>query len=103
MSYHAWLAAAKAKHVYVIHARSQVIQENVAAALTGDAIPMVERELYYAAMEMQLLEDSISKFKAKLHTLIGADSSSNTRRKKVRAVWRKTRKGLPRKGWIQHC
>ena len=40
--YHAWLASAKAKHVYVIHARSQMIQENVAAALTGDVIPMVD-------------------------------------------------------------
>ena len=57
VSYHAWLASAKAKHVYVIHARSQMIQENVAAALTGDVIPMVGREVYYAASEMQLLED----------------------------------------------
>ena len=37
-----------------------MIQENVAAALTGDVIPMVGREVYayYAASEMQLLEDS---------------------------------------------
>jgi hypothetical protein len=66
-------------------------EENVAAALTGDAIPMVGREVYYAASEMQLLEDSISKFKAKLHALIGVGSSSSTRRKKVRAVWEDTK------------
>jgi hypothetical protein len=89
--YHAWLASAKAKHVYVIHARSQMIQENVAAALTGDVIPMVGREVHYAASEIQLLEDSIRNFKAKLHTLTGADSSSTTRRKKSRAVWEETK------------
>jgi hypothetical protein len=84
----------KAKHIYVIHARSQMIQETVAAPLTGDAIPVVWDErctVYYAASEMQLLESSIRKFKAKLHTLTGADSNSNTKRKKSRAVWEETK------------
>jgi hypothetical protein len=105
--YHAWLASAKAKHVYVIHARSQMIQENVAAALAGDVIPVVEREVYYAASEMQLLEDSIRKFKAELKTLTGADSNSTARRKKSRAVLvgpcGKKRKRPLRKRWIQNC
>jgi hypothetical protein len=74
-----------------------MIQENVAAALSGDVIPMVEREVYFAAMEMQLLEGSISNFKAKLHTLIGADSSSNTRRKKVRAFWEDTKEAAKKR------
>ena len=45
---------------------------------------------------MQLLEHSISKFKAKLHTLIGADSSSTARRKKSRAVWEETKEAAKR-------
>jgi hypothetical protein len=32
--YHAWLGQAKAKHVYVVHAKNQMTQDNVAAALT---------------------------------------------------------------------
>jgi hypothetical protein len=40
---------------------------------------------------MQLLEDSIRKFKAELRTLTGADSSSTARRKKSRAVWKETK------------
>ena len=35
--------------------------------------------------------------KAKLHTLIAADSSSNTRRKKVRAVWEETKEAAKKR------
>jgi hypothetical protein len=50
--YHAWLGQAKGRHVYhgdiyVLRAKNQIIQENVAAALAGDVIPLVEREVYY--------------------------------------------------------
>jgi hypothetical protein len=58
----------------------------VAAALSGDAIPLVEREVYYAASEMQLLEDSIHRFKKRLTTLIGADNNATSRRKDAKAV-----------------
>jgi hypothetical protein len=88
--YHARLASAKVGHVYVIHARSQMIQEDVAAVLAGEVIPMVEQDGYHAANEMKLLEHSISEFKAKLSTLIGA------RRKESRAVWEETKEAAKR-------
>jgi hypothetical protein len=47
--------------------------------------------MHTAASEMQLLEDSIRKFKAELKTLTGADSNSTARRKKFRAVWEETK------------
>jgi hypothetical protein len=51
----------------------------------GDVvIPLVEREVHYAANEMQLLEDSIGRFKKRLAILIGADNNAPSRRKEGR-------------------
>jgi hypothetical protein len=95
--YHAWLGHATAKRVYVMHAKNQVTQESVAAALAGDVIQLVERGVYYAANEMQLLEDSIGKFKKRLAILIGVDNSAPSRRKEGKAVWEKTKEAAEKK------
>jgi hypothetical protein len=50
----------------MIYARNQTMQENVASALAGDAMPSVDRAVYYTASEMQLLEGGICRSKSKL-------------------------------------
>jgi hypothetical protein len=70
--------------------------------LAGDAIPLVEREVYYAANEMQLLEDSVSKFKKRLIALTGADNNATSRRKDAKAVWEETKEPA-KKRWVQSC
>jgi hypothetical protein len=77
--YHAWYGKGQGRHVFLIHAKNPVIQEEVAAALAGDVIPLIDRSVYYAASEMQLLESGISKFKDKLAVLIGANNDSASR------------------------
>jgi hypothetical protein len=46
---------------------------------------------------MQLLEDSIGKFKKRLAILIGADNSAPSRRKEGKAVWKKTKEAAKKK------
>jgi hypothetical protein len=75
----------------MVHAKNPVIQEAVAAALGGDAIPLIDRDVYYAASEMQLLENGIRRVKDKLAVLIGADNNGTSRRKEGKAVWEKTK------------
>ena len=75
------------RHVYMVHAKNPVIQEAVAAALGGDIIPLIDREVYYAASELQLLENGICRFKDKLAVLIQANKDSTPRREEARAVW----------------
>jgi hypothetical protein len=65
----------------------------VAAALGGDVIPLIDRDVYYAASEMQLLENGIRRSKDKLAVLIKADNDAPLRRKEGRAVWEKTKEG----------
>jgi hypothetical protein len=69
----------------------------VAAALAGDVIPLIDRDVYYAASEMQLLENGIRRFKDKLAVLIGADNDAPSRRKEGRAVWKKTKEDAKKK------
>ena len=47
-----------------------MVQEAVAAVLGGSVIPMIAREVYYAASELQLLENGIRRFKDKMAVLI---------------------------------
>jgi hypothetical protein len=59
--------------------------------------------VYYAASEMQLLENDIRRFKDnKLTVLIGADNDGPSRRKEGKAVWEET-KNPRRRRWIQGC
>jgi hypothetical protein len=95
--YHAWFAKGRGRHVYMVHAKNPMIQEAVAAALGGDIIPLIDREVYYAASEMELLENGICRFKDKLVVLIQADNDSTLRRKEGRAVWEKTKEGAKKK------
>jgi hypothetical protein len=52
--YHALFKKGWGRHVYMIHAHNPKVQEAVCAILGGSAIPLIEREVYYAASEMQL-------------------------------------------------
>jgi hypothetical protein len=47
--------------------------------------------VYYAASELQLLENGIRRFKDKLAVLIQAGKDSSLRRDEARAVWEKTK------------
>jgi hypothetical protein len=81
----------------MVHAKTPMIQEAVAAALGGDGIPLIDRDVYYAASEMQLLENGIRRSKDKLAVLIQADNDSTLRRKEGRDVWEKTKVGAKKK------
>jgi hypothetical protein len=91
--YHAWYAKGRGRRVYMVHAKNLMTQEAVAAALGGDIVPLIDRDVYYAASEMQLLENGIRRFKDKLAVLIQADNDAPLRRKEGRAVWEKTKEG----------
>jgi hypothetical protein len=56
VSYHAWFAQGKGRHVYMIHAQNPMVQEAVSDILGESLIPLIAREVYYAASELQLLE-----------------------------------------------
>jgi hypothetical protein len=89
VSCHAWHGQGRTGQA-CLHAprkKKQMAQEIVAAALAGDAMPLVERAVYHAASEMQTLEDSIRGFKNKMSELIGADNTAASRRKEGKAVW----------------
>jgi hypothetical protein len=67
------------------------------AALGGDIIPLIDRDVYYAASEMQLLENGIRKFNGNLTVVIGADNNSTSRRKEGKAVWEETKEFAKKK------
>jgi hypothetical protein len=50
----------------MIHAQNPMAQEAVSAILGGSVIPLIAREVYYAASELQLLENGIRRFKDKM-------------------------------------
>jgi hypothetical protein len=41
--YHAWCAQGQGRHVHMLHAKNQMVQEIAAAALAGDIMPLVDR------------------------------------------------------------
>jgi hypothetical protein len=47
VSYHAWYAKGRGRHVYMVHAKNPMTQEAVAAALGGDFIPLIDRGVYH--------------------------------------------------------
>jgi hypothetical protein len=73
----------------MVHAKKTMIQETVAAALGGDVIPLIARDVYYAASELQLLENGIRRFKDKMTVLIQAGMNTAQRREESRAIWEK--------------
>ena len=88
--YHAWFAQGKGRHVYMIHAQNPMVQEAVSAILGGSAaIPLIARDVYYAASKLQLLENGIRRFKDKMKVLIQAGMNTAQRREESRAIWEK--------------
>ena len=77
----------RGKYVYMVHARSAVMQEIVASALGGHKIPMVEQKLYKAAKEMADINKGLRAFKDDMATVSGAKLSANDRRSLARRFW----------------
>ena len=63
----------------------------MAEVLGGSVIPMIAREVYYAASELQLLENGIRRFKDKMKVLIQAGMNTAQRMEESRAIWEKTK------------
>ena len=76
----------RGKYVYMVHARSAVMQEIVASALGGHKIPMVEQKLYKAAKEMADINKGLRVFKDDMATVSGAKLSANDRRSLARSA-----------------
>ena len=100
--YHAWFKKGRGGHVYMIHAHNPKVQEAVCAILGGSVIPLIEREVYYAASEMQLLENGIRRFKDKAKVLLKAGMGTQERRNASRAIWEDT-KEQAKKIWTRSC
>jgi hypothetical protein len=66
--------------MYMVHAKSAVLQEAVASTLSGHEIPMVSLKLYKAAKEMADINHGTRAFKDDMATAAGAKLSSNDRR-----------------------
>jgi hypothetical protein len=91
---HAWYTQGQGRHVYIHDTRKTSDgAEIVAAALAGDTMSLVDREVYYAASEMQALGDGIVKLK-KMAKLIGADNNSASKKKAGKAVWNEKKEAL---------
>jgi hypothetical protein len=75
----------------MIHAQNPVVQEAVSAILGGSAIPLIAREVYYAASELQLLENGIRRFKDKMTALIQAGMNTEQRRVASGDIWENTK------------
>jgi hypothetical protein len=79
----------RGKYVYMVHARSAVLQEMVASTLGGHKIPMVEPKLYAykAANEMADINKGLRAPKDDMATVSGAKLSTNDRRSLARRFW----------------
>jgi hypothetical protein len=86
-----WLQQGKGRHVYMIHAQNPVVQEAVSAILGGSVIPLIARDVYYAASELQRLENGIRRFKDKMAVLLKAGMNTEQRRAASRAIWEDTK------------
>jgi hypothetical protein len=89
--YHAWFKKGRGRHVYMIHAHNPTVQEAVSAILGGSVIPLIAREVYYAASELQLLENGIRRFKDKMTALIQAGMNTEQRRVASGDIWENTK------------
>jgi hypothetical protein len=79
VSYHASLARG-ARHVCMVHALNEEVQELVAQALEGRKLSMVEASVYKAAEELQRLQKGMIIFKATMRRVLESESSGKTRR-----------------------
>jgi hypothetical protein len=70
----------RGRFVYMVHAKSAVLQEMVASTLSGHEIPMVSPKLYKAPKEMADIENGTKAFKDEMATIVGAKLSTNDRR-----------------------
>ena len=84
----------RGKYVYMVHAKSAVMQEIVASALGGHKIPMVEQKLYKAAKEMADINKGLIAFKDDMAAVTGAKLSTNDRRSLARRFWNKNKEML---------
>jgi hypothetical protein len=89
--YHAWFTRGRGRHVYMIHAQNPMAQEAVSDILAGSVMPLIARDVYYAASELQLLENSIRRFKDKMKALLQAGMNTEQRRVASRAIWEDTK------------
>jgi hypothetical protein len=90
VSYHATLAHG-ARHVWLVHALNEEVQELVSQALEGRKLPMVETSVYKAAEELQGLQKGMIIFKATMKRILESDSNPKTRRAAARLLFTKKR------------
>jgi hypothetical protein len=76
----------RGRFVYMVHAKSAVLQEMVASTLSGHEIPMVSPKLYKAAKEMADIENGIKALKDEMAAVEGAKLSTNDRRSLARRL-----------------
>jgi hypothetical protein len=79
--YHAWYAYTKGRGRHVGPRQKPGDTRSSGGCPRGGVIPLIDRDVYYAASEMQLLENGIRRFKDKLTVLIQADNDAPLRRK----------------------
>jgi hypothetical protein len=68
------------KHIYMVHARNEVVQEMVAEARANARIPMVDKIVFHAADEMQRLKKGMATFQAAMAKTVESKSDSKSRR-----------------------
>ena len=96
VSYHASLPRG-ARHVWMVHALNEEVQELVAQALEGRKLSMVEASVYKAAEELQRLQKGVIIFKAMMRRVLESESSGKTRREAARLLFTKKRDGVYQK------
>jgi hypothetical protein len=94
--YHASLARG-ARHVWMVHALNEEVQEMVAQALEGWKLSMVEASVYKAAEELQSLQNGMFIFKTTMRRVLESESTARTRRAASRLLWSKKRDGVYQK------
>jgi hypothetical protein len=90
--YHASLARG-ARHVWMVHALNEEVQEMVSQALEGRKLSMVEASVYKAAEELQRLQKGMAIFKATMKRVLESESSNKIRREAARLLFSKKRGG----------
>jgi hypothetical protein len=94
--YHAALAHG-ARHVWVVHALNEEVQELVSQALEGRKLPMAETSVYKAAEELQGLQKGMTIFKAAMKRTLESDSTPEIRRAAARLLFTKKGEGVYQK------
>jgi hypothetical protein len=76
--YHKQMAGGK--HIWMVHALNEEVQEMVAGALAGVKLSLVEIGVFQAADELQRLQKGMSTVKQAMRKIVESESSSQTRR-----------------------